>query len=140
MPQSPWDPWVWQQVSDLLQHAERIQRNFLQAAAAVFQGTIGQTASWSPRLVAVETDQVLWVISALPGVPADEIEVRLESNELIITGRRPLPQCCSSGEFKVLEIPFGRFERRWHLPPDVSFALGETREDRGLLFVELKKV
>jgi len=80
------------------------------------------------------------VISALPGVAVDRVEVRLEGSELIIAGVRPLPDCCHDGELKIWEIPLGRFERRLRLVPgEQALSVGDTSLRDGLLIIELRK-
>jgi HSP20 family molecular chaperone IbpA len=80
------------------------------------------------------------VISALPGVTADRLKVRLEGHDLVIAGERPLPQCCNDGELKIWEIPLGRFERRLTLIEGKnSLSLGEVSLQDGLLIIELRK-
>ena len=111
-----WDFIIWQRANDLLQQAERIHRNFLQLAeGARYRTSHGRTPSWQPPVNVVETDESLWVISAVPGVAVDRVDVRLEGRELVIAGERPLPRCCADGELKIWEIPLGRFERRLRL-------------------------
>src|SRR5215470_18502602 len=101
MASSDWDFVIWQRASDLLQQAERIQRNFLQiTASAHYRASHGKSSSWEPPVNVVETDESLWVISAIPGVPADRVDVRMDGHELIISGQRPLPNCCRDGELK----------------------------------------
>jgi HSP20 family molecular chaperone IbpA len=81
----------------------------------------------------------LWVISALPGVSAERMEVRIEGSELVITGNRPLPKCCEDGELKIWEIPLGRFERRIRLTrADKRVAVGKTTLQDGLLIIEIR--
>ena len=78
-----WDFIIWQRANDLLQQAERIHRNFLQVAAgARYRVSHGRTPSWEPPVNVVETDESLWVISALSGVAGDRVEVRIEGREL----------------------------------------------------------
>ena len=85
-----WDFIIWQRANDLLQQAERIHRNFLQVAAgARYQASHGRTPSWEPPVNVVETDESLWVISAVPGVAVDRVDVRLEGRELVIARRTP---------------------------------------------------
>jgi len=136
-----WDFLIWQRASDLLQQAGRIQRNFLQiAAGARYRVSHGRTPSWEPPVNVVETDESLWVISALPGVAADRVDVRLEGCELVIAGERPLPRCCSEGELKIWEIPLGRFERRLRLVGgEKPLSVGEISLQNGLLIIELRK-
>ena len=136
-----WDFIIWQRANDLLQQAERIHRNFLQVAAgARYRASHGRTPSWEPPVNVVETDESLWVISALAGVAVDRVEVRLEGRDLVIAGQRPLPKCCQDGELKLWEIPFGRFERRVTLVGGKNpLLLGNISFQDGLLIIELRK-
>ena len=100
----------------------------------------GGAPAWEPPVNLVETDESLWVISALPGVAADRMNVRLEGRELLIAGERPLPKCCNDGELKIWEIPLGRFERRLTLIDGrEALSLGEVSLQDGLLIIELGK-
>jgi HSP20 family protein len=141
MASGDWDIVVWQRASDLLQQVERIHRNFLQIAAGThYRLSHGRNPAWEPPVNVVETDESLWVISALPGVTADHMNVRLEGRDLVIAGERPLPKCCNDGELKIWEIPLGRFERRLTLIEGRnSLSLGEVSLQDGLLIIELRK-
>jgi HSP20 family molecular chaperone IbpA len=135
-----WDFFGWQQVNDLMEQAERIQRNVLEVTAANhYLATSDRAGAWAPSVNVIETDEFWWVISALPGVEANQVSIWFEGNDLIIAGTRPLPTCCSEGELKIWEIPLGRFERRLRLAPGVKFTIGETRIADGLLIAQLKK-
>jgi HSP20 family molecular chaperone IbpA len=136
-----WEIVMWRRANDLLQQAERIHRNFLQAAAgARYRSTPGRTPSWEPPVNVVETDASMWVIAALPGVARERMEVRLDGRELVITGSRPLPKCCEDGELKIWEMPLGRFERRLGLVSgDRPVSVGEVSLHDGLLIIELRK-
>ena len=141
MSERDWDLIVWQRANDLLQQAERIHQNFLQiAAGARYRASHGRTQSWEPPVNVIETGESLWVISAVAGVAADRVNVRLEGCELVIAGERPLPLCCNDGELKTWEIPLGRFERRLRLVGgESSLSLGEISAQNGLLIIELRK-
>jgi len=136
-----WDIIIWQRANDLLQQAERIHRNFLQVAAgARHRASQGRTPSWEPPVNVVETDEGVWVISALAGVAVDGVDVRMEGRDLVIAGERPLPKCCYDGELKLWEIPLGRFERRVTLVGgEHPLSLGNISFQDGLLIIELRK-
>src|SRR5246127_2109591 len=140
MSERDWDFIVWRRANDLLQQAERIHQNFLQiAAGARYRASQGRTPSWEPPVNVIETGESLRVISALAGVAADRVNVRLEGRELVIGGERPLPKCCNDGELKIWEIPLGGFERRLRLvasesPPTVT----KISLQDGLLIIELR--
>jgi HSP20 family protein len=136
-----WDILFWRQASDLLQQAERIQKNFLQlAAGAQYRSFHRRSSLWVPPVNVIETEDSLWVISAIPGVAADRVDVRLEGRELVIAGERPLPPCCQDGELKIWEIPLGRFERRLTVIEGRNrLTVGEISLQNGLLIIELRK-
>jgi HSP20 family molecular chaperone IbpA len=134
-----WDFFVWQQASDLMEQADRIQRNFLQIVTNDYWALNSPAGGWAPAVNVVESDQVCWVITALPGAEANQIDIRLEGNELIIAGSRRLPTCCTEGDLKIWEIPLGRFERRLSLGPGVRFTVAGTSFEDGLLITQLRK-
>ena len=136
-----WDFIVWRRANDLLQQAERIHRNFLQVdAGARYRVSHGRTPSWEPPVNVVETDESLWVISALAGVAVDRVDVRLEGRDLVIAGERPLPECCHDGELKLWEIPLGRFERRLRLMGgELPLSVGKISFQDGLLIIQIRK-
>lgn len=136
-----WDLVIWQRANDLLRQVERIHRNFLQiAVGAHYRSAHARGPYWEPPVNIIESEESLWVISALPGVAADRVKVRLEDGELVIAGERPLPKCCRDGELKVWEIPLGRFERRLTLLAGRgSLSVGELSLQDGLLIIELRK-
>jgi HSP20 family molecular chaperone IbpA len=101
-----WDFFVWQQASDLMEQADRIERNFLQIAASHYLASKSPAGAWAPSVNVVETDQACWVVTALPGAEANQIEIRLEGNELIIAAHGG----CRSAALKA-SSKSGRF--RW---------------------------
>ena len=138
-----WDFIIWQRANDLLQQAERIHEEFSTSRrrGSLSGFNTGRTPSWEPPVNVVETDESLWVISALAGVAVDRVDVRLEGRDLVIAGERPLPKCCHDGELKLWEIPLGRFERRLRLVRQANKPLlvGEISFQDGLLIIELRK-
>lgn len=136
-----WDFLMWQRANDLMQQVERIQRNFFQIAlGAQYRALHGRICCWEPPVNVIEDDEALWVISALPGVAPDQLKVRLDGEDLVITGERPIPECCQHGELKLWEIPIGRFERRLNLAETQStLSLGKLSLQDGLLIIELRK-
>ena len=141
MSSQDWELLIWQRASALLRQAERIQRNFVQiAVSSQYRVSHGRSSSWEPPINVVESDDILWVIVAIPGVRKDRIQVLLQDNYLTVSGERPLPNCCTEGELKIWEVPLGRFER--HIGPigaGYSLAVEKTSLQDGLLVIELRK-
>ena len=77
--------WMWAEALDLLQSAERLQRQFFQLGA-------GQGApTWEPPVDLYETGNELWILVALPGVTTDQLEVVIDGATIVVRGERPLP-------------------------------------------------
>jgi HSP20 family molecular chaperone IbpA len=139
MASQDWELLIWQRASALLRQAERIQRNFVQiAVASQYRASQGRSSSWEPPINVVETDDGFWVIAAIPGVKKDQIKVFFQNGHVWISGDRSLPSCCNEGEFKVWELPLGRFERQVG-PFGQPLAVGKILLEDGLLVVELRK-
>jgi len=108
--------WLWTETADMLDQAERLQRQFFRLATTQPAGAASQPR-WEPPVdVYAGTEQVLIEV-ALPGVPAERMELVLAPGELVIRGERALPNRPSGMALQRLEIPYGRFERRLALGP-----------------------
>ena len=123
--------WMWMQACEVLDHAERLQRQFLHYA-----GPGVDAAVWEPPVDIHETSDGLSLLFALPGVVPEQIEVTLEPNALTVSARRPmtLSNRCDS-VIRRLEIPHGRFKRR--IPLAARMRVAESRYQNGLLEVRL---
>src|SRR5579862_9308340 len=122
--------WMWVQACEALDHAERLQRQFLR-----YTGPGVDAAVWEPPVDIHETQEGLSLLFALPGVAPEQIEVTLESNALTVSARRPLTLSHRDSVIRRLEIPHGRFVRR--IPLAGSMKVAETHYDNGLLEVRL---
>jgi HSP20 family molecular chaperone IbpA len=122
--------WMWIQACEALDHAERLQRQFLR-----YTGPGVDAAIWEPPVDIHETRDGLSLLFALPGVVAEQIEVTLEPNALTVSALRPLALSNRDSVIRRLEIPHGRFVRRVPLPGRMQVA--ETRYVNGLLEVRL---
>jgi HSP20 family molecular chaperone IbpA len=141
MSSQDWELLIWQRANALLRQAERIQRNFVQiAVSSQYRVSQGRSSSWEPPINVIESDDVLWVIVAIPGVRQDRVQIVLRDNYLIVSGERPLPDCCTEGELKIWEVPLGRFERHiGPIGPGYSLAVEKTSLQDGLLVIQLGK-
>ncbi len=124
---------MWDEALAALERAERRQRRFF----ALLGGRTPQ-AVWEPPADVFETADGIWIVIALPGVHAGQIDLRIEPTELIVqTERVPrgVPECVL---VRRLEIPYGRFERRIELPPG-SYTLRTQRFADGCLELHLTR-
>ncbi len=126
--------WMWAQAWELLAQAERMQRQFFRLAASE-----RPQASWEPPVDVFEDEREVVVVVALPGVPAERIEVTSEPGALLIRAESPLPFAGSRPAVRQLEIPYGYFERRVMLPA-VQLEAGTPELAHGCLTLRLRKI
>jgi HSP20 family molecular chaperone IbpA len=113
--------WMWRQAIDLLEQAERMHRQFFRLSAS------GQSSpTWEPPVDVFEDEDEMVIVVALPGVPADRVEVSYEPGMLVVRAERPLPLSGTRRAVRHLEIPYGYFERR--IPLAEARLDGVTRE------------
>jgi HSP20 family protein len=117
--------WMWAETVDLLDQAERLQRQFFRLAANAERAQ----PRWEPPVDVYAGEAQLLVEVALPGVPPDRMELILGPDELVIRGERRLPMRPAGTELRRLEIPYGRFERRLALGPGPWELVGRNLAD-----------
>jgi HSP20 family protein len=117
--------WMWGEAVDLLEQAERLQRQFFRLAA----GTREQPR-WEPPVDVYASEHQVLVEVALPGVPLERMELVIGPGEIVIRGDRALPRRPEGLAIQRLEIPYGRFERRLALGPGRLGARGPQRDQR----------
>ncbi len=124
--------WMWSQAIELLERAERMHRQFFRLTASE------RTPTWEPPVDVFEDDDGIVIVVALPGVPADRVDISYERGMLVVRAERPLPFSASCGAVRQLEIPYGYFERR--IPLAHVRLDGGTRElSDGCLILRLRR-
>ena len=99
----------------------------------------GPAEPWVPPADIVETENGVVAILEIPGVRADDIDIRLEGRRLIVRGiRRPCPPA-GPRAYRQLEIRHGLFERRLELPHAVLETGATARLRDGVLEVFLPR-
>lgn len=103
--------WMWSEALDVLERADRLQRQFFRLGAQCPSGPV-----WEPPVDIFETAQQFVVLAALPGVSAAQLSIVLDGGVLTVRGQRAMPDIGNSARIRSVEIPYGRFERRIELP------------------------
>jgi HSP20 family protein len=122
---------MWAEALELLESAERLQRQFFQVGAG--------GARWEPPVDVYQAGEELWIFLAIPGVPADHVELLMEGTTLVVRGERPLPPAAQGARIHRLEIPYGPFERRIALPPG-HYQVLQRAFDNGCLVIGMRKL
>lgn len=126
--------WMWAQACDLIAQAERMQRQFFRLASAE-----RKQPAWEPPVDVFEGERDVVIVVALPGVPADRIDVAIDGDEVVVRAERRLAFAGGHRAVRRLEIPHGYFERRIGLP-GARFEAATRESVDGCLVVVLRKV
>ena len=113
--------WMWTQAIELLEQAERRHRQFFRLAMSERARPI-----WEPPIDVFEDEDGIVIVVALPGCPAERVEVTYEPGALVVRAERALPFSGTRRAIRHLEIPYGTFERR--IPLREVELDGATRE------------
>lgn len=126
--------WMWAEALEMLDRAERLQRQFYQVRTSPQRRPV-----WEPPVDLFETDDALWIQVALVGVTPEQTDVRVEDGVLSVGGERRWPQESRGAALHRLEIPHGRFERRIQLPHG-HYEVQRRDLTNGLLTLSLRKL
>src|SRR6185436_12947858 len=78
--------WMWAHACELMAQADRMHQQFFRLAAPA-----RTQVSWEPPVDVFEDEREVVVIIAMPGVPAERVEVTSEPGALTVRGERRLP-------------------------------------------------
>jgi HSP20 family protein len=124
--------WMWAEACDFIDQAERLHRQF-------FRLTASERALWEPPVDVFENEHEIVIVVAMPGVPAERVQVIRERGALIVRGVRTLAFVGSRHRVLQLEIPHGAFERRIPLPQG-KLDVGAPELIQGCLILRLSKM
>jgi len=114
--------WMWLQALESAEQAERLRCAFVR-----YLGPREDELCWEPPVDIHESAEGLRLLFALPGVAPDDIQIRLEAGELLVSAVRRLSCPAGAGLIRRLEIPHGRFMRRVALAGPVRIAESQYR-------------
>jgi HSP20 family protein len=95
--------------------------------------------SWSPVCDAYQTRDALVLCLELPGLEQEQIELRLDGDELVVEGERQMSRHEASEQFHRVERAYGRFARRFRLPSGVDRDAVQASYRDGVLRVTLPR-
>jgi HSP20 family molecular chaperone IbpA len=103
--------WMWAEACEMLEQAQRLQRQFFRVGHAA-----EAQPRWEPPIDIVAYGAEVQVTVALPGVAAEHVQVVVDEGALSVIALRAQPVNGRTTQIHRLEIPYGRFERRIALP------------------------
>jgi HSP20 family protein len=123
-----WVEQVWRQASPTRLHS-----------VPPFAGMLLAPFTGQPLADLRETDTTLELRVELPGLKADDIQLALRGDTLMVSGEKAEEIDRSQGGYRVSERRFGRFERSFLLPPEADRSKINASFADGLLKVTIAK-
>ena len=111
------------------------EKNMVNPAAAAPQESV-----WVPAVNEREDENAYIIEIDLPGVKKEDINVEVKDNILIVSGERKFKKVEEDKGYKRVESFFGKFERRFTLPPDADPEKIEAKVEDGVLTIIIPKI
>jgi HSP20 family protein len=86
-----------------------------------------------------ETDSEVNVRLEAPGLEADNFDIHVVGNVLVVRGEKQVRHSSTEGRFHVMECAYGSFERAVPLPLEVDENAAKASYRRGVLHIKLPK-
>jgi HSP20 family protein len=96
-------------------------------------------SAWGPPLDVEETDKEIFVRAEIPGVNADDLELSMSGDSLVISGEKKESEEKKEKGYWYQERRFGSFRREVPLPSAVDADNVEAEYKDGVLHVTLHK-
>lgn len=129
-------------LSDLLRIQQRVNRLFEEAVARSGEGRAAETvghSGWKPAVDVFERNGGYVLRADLPGMSADDVEIEVEDDTLVLRGDRRSDESVAPEAYLRVERPQGRFALQIALPPSIDREGIEARHRDGVLEVTLPK-
>ena len=129
---------------DPLKELASVQKRMNQLFESAMARTNFETSDgfdhWTPVCDIYETDESFVLAIELPGLDRDEIDVRIDGDELVVDGHRRAEHGARGEHHHRVEREFGAFSRRFRLPSSVDRDCIEATYANGLLRVSIRNV
>ncbi|MFQ5700877.1 MAG: Hsp20/alpha crystallin family protein [Acidobacteriota bacterium] len=130
-----WDPF-----RDLVTLQERMNRLFEDSMAR--SNTTDQEmamGAWTPSVDIFETPEKVVLRADLPGIPEEDIDLRIENNRLTLRGDRKFLKETKEEDYHRIERSYGTFSRSFQLPGAIDQEKISAIHKDGVLEVSLPK-
>jgi HSP20 family protein len=134
MPRGDWDP-----LKELAAVRERMNNLFESALARTNFDADGDIGAWTPAADVYETEEELVLALELPGLDPTGIDLRVEEGSLLVQGDRSMQGGGAGEQFHRVERSYGKFARRFPLPPQADRGSVSAVYRDGVLRVKVGK-
>jgi HSP20 family protein len=95
--------------------------------------------TWVPAINILEKEDMVTITADLPGLSAEDVEVKVEEGTLSIRGERKFEKADEGETYHRVERLYGSFERNFTLPNSIDVEKIEARFINGEMVLTLPK-
>ena len=128
----------WEPFRDLMAMQDRMTRLIDETLSRIMKEEVGKGV-WSPPVDILERGNEVVLKIDLPGLSQNEIEVRVEENNLIVQGERRFIKEALDENYIQMERPYGPFRRVFNIPRTIDQENIKASSKDGVLRVILPK-
>lgn len=130
----------WTPFRELSTVQERVNKLFEDAIRSPYRSGEGfSMSSWTPAVDIYETDKEIVLKAELPEMQQKDIEIKIEDNNLVVSGERRLEKEVKEENYHRIERSYGSFHRSFTLPHAVDRESIKASYKDGVLKVVLPK-
>jgi len=127
-----WDPF-----RDMITLRDKMNRLFEDAFKGEERDLVSST--WAPSVDIYESENELVLNAEIPGIDEDNIEVKIEDNNLTLRGERKLEEETKEENYHRIERSYGSFYRSFSLPHYIDQENIKAEHDNGVLRIHMPK-
>eukprot|EP01032_Pedospumella_encystans_P024430 gene24430-27634_t len=126
---------------DSWQVSDPFRDEFFVNHKSVFGNSLDLTKPFAPLLTSdiIETDNEFKVLADLPGVSAEDLDLSIEGNTLVMRAERKHTHETNTDKYHSLERSYGTVQRSIRLPKTADMANANTKFKDGVLTVTFPK-
>ena len=129
----------WEPFRDLMTTQREFDRLFREAFSPVMGEGEVSTRTWAPPVDIYENGDNLVLKAELPGINPDDVEVRVEDNNLYLKGERKFEKEVKEENYHRVERVYGSFARTFSLPNSIDSDKVAANYKDGILTLTLPK-
>ena len=96
--------------------------------------------TWTPTIELIDRGNELVLTSYLPGITADDVDIQVTRESVLLTGQRQHPTLEDGHRSLYSNVRYGQFRRLVELPYEVQNTKVEASFDKGVLTLILPKI
>lgn len=140
---APWRPLLslQREINQVFDQFDRNWRPFFQHSIFDSEPLARLETTWSsPAVDIVDKEKAYEMTAEVPGMNADNLEVKLVNGRLVIKGEKQESREEGKGDSRLSERRYGSFERNFRIPEGVDTGKIEAGLKHGVLTVVLPKM